>query len=80
MQTYAQYFFANKRGGLVRSNDIRFGRWINRVERIVIRKTGLNLLNLPDEDYMTQFEQGTSSKSMARIVINDFKGFNDFFY
>lgn len=58
-------------------NDTKFLEWMDSIESIVYKKTGLKLLDLPDEAYRPNFEKGLAFKKVAEIIIKDF---NDFVY
>lgn len=49
--------------------DKKFVRWIDCVELQVYETLGVSLLDLPDESYFINFEDGISSKDMADQVI-----------
>jgi hypothetical protein len=51
--------------------DRQFMEWINQVEYLVMSKLKIELLELPDEMYMVNFESGTSSEDMAKQVIQN---------
>ena len=52
--------------------NINFEKWINNVEIIVYQKLKLNLLDIPDEDYMINFEENISYNQMAKYIINQY--------
>lgn len=52
--------------------EIEFIQWIDQIEKKIIASIGLNLLDLPDQDYMMMF---TNKYTIGRVVIlvsNDF--------
>lgn len=51
--------------------DRGFVLWINSVENQVYNTLNLKLLDLPDEMYFVNFENGVSSKNMAEYVIEN---------
>ena len=53
--------------------DHGFVFWINRIENYVFATINQHLLDLPDEDYMANYENGTSSQDIANIVINNYR-------
>lgn len=53
----------------IEQNDINFCKWIDEVERIVLKKIKLHLLDLIDETYMDNFEEGMTITEMAEIVL-----------
>ena len=71
--SYSDYY-KNKKSCLT-ENDKNFIYWMDKIEKIVKRKTGCDLLDLPDEQYMISFERGINYKNMANIVINNFNKF-----
>jgi len=52
--------------------DKKFIEWINKIEDFVENVTELKLLELPDEDYMNEFEKGTSWQVYDYAIVNDF--------
>jgi len=56
----------------------KFTLWRTQVDLIVFKSTGFHLDDLPDEDYMVQFENKTTAKNMAQIVIYNFYAGWDF--
>ena len=54
--------------------NTKFVDWINNVEKNVLELFGFNLLDIPDEDYMGNFESGYSSNQMVQII-QDSNGF-----
>jgi hypothetical protein len=48
--------------------NIKFVDWINNVEKNVLERFGFNLFNLPDEDYMGNFESGYEPEQMIQII------------
>ncbi len=45
-----------------------FVSWINIVETKVLNRFGLNLLDIPDEDYMSCFEDKLTPDDMVQII------------
>jgi hypothetical protein len=68
---YSIYYKSHLTGTLD-EKDIGFCQWIDRVEEIVGESTGFRLLDLPDEMYMPNFENGMSIFKMASIIIKSF--------
>ena len=52
------------------SIDKKFVNWINKVEKKIFDKFEWNLLDLPDEAYMLNFENNTTVNDMYNIIIN----------
>lgn len=77
METYRSYYQMHHVGQFT-SNDIKFCDWINNVGNIVLNTVGFHLLELEDEMYMENFENGMTSNEMACIVINHFEKFRDY--
>ncbi len=49
--------------------NMDFVTWINNVERIILEYTGYNLLDIPDEPYMINFESGLTIDDMVSIIM-----------
>jgi len=58
--------------------DPDFCIWINEVESQVFNKITYYLLDLPDENYRMNFENGQSSTNMANIIIKNFDDMANF--
>ncbi len=54
-------------------NDKEFIDWMDCVEKIVLAEIGHYLLDLPDELYRVNFDNGTHFKVMAKTVITAYK-------
>ena len=63
-QSYSNYYFK-------RTNEpnYKFIQWINEIETIVFKEIGLKLLDLPDEPYMINFQDGLSPREIAESII-----------
>jgi len=48
--------------------NTKFVDWINNVEKNVLERFGFNLLDIPDEDYMGNFESGYEPEQMVQII------------
>lgn len=48
--------------------NIPFAIWMSKVERKIKQKFGLDLLDLPDEDYIIYFESSYSSNMMVSVI------------
>jgi hypothetical protein len=53
--------------------NTKFIVWVNQVEQIVIKNLNMNLLEIPDEDYMYYYESKMSSNDMAKIILDQYK-------
>ncbi len=51
--------------------NLEFLNWINRVELAIYTKYQTNLLDLPDEAYMINFEDGISSEEMVSKICGE---------
>ncbi len=65
---YSEHYIQNAINSKIPINK-KFVNWINRVEQIVCEKLKLDLLDIPDEDYMEMFENKMSSYEVAEYVI-----------
>ena len=54
--------------------DKKFIRWITIIESIVQSKLGMDLLDIPDEDYMLNYENHLIPKKMANIILSQYVG------
>ena len=52
--------------------NILYNEWMNSVAAIVYIKIKLDLQDLPDEDYRLNFDDGVSSTTMAKIIIENY--------
>jgi predicted metal-dependent hydrolase len=71
--TYQQNFrkYATTSGHNVDRDDRVFVRWMQKVEEHVKNKTGIALIDLPDEMYRTHHEDNLDSENMADIVLKN---------
>lgn len=55
---------------LNKNTDINYGflKWIERVEKKIIKKYGFTLIDIPDEDYILYYEEKYSSDMMVQII------------
>lgn len=67
---YSSYY-ANKNP----NPNYQFINWINLVEKKVLHQFGFNLLDLPDEDYITYFDNNYEPNQMVQII-KESNGFN----
>lgn len=72
---YSQNYFMNCHGEMMHSIDWQFMRWVDDIENIVLEKTHFNLLDLPDEDYMYNFENHVTANVMAQKIIDSFENY-----
>jgi len=52
--------------------NILYSEWVNSVAAIVYIKIKLDLQDLPDEDYRNNFEEGVTSTTMAKMIIDNY--------
>jgi len=52
--------------------NILYSEWVNSVAAIVYIKIKLDLQDLPDEDYRNNFEEGVSSSTMAKMIVDNY--------
>lgn len=52
--------------------NVLFNIWMNKIENKIKNEIELNLLDLPDQDYMFMFETNKSVEYVVAIIINDF--------
>jgi len=52
--------------------DRSFIKWIGTVETIIKSKLNMGLLDIPDEDYMYNFENNITAKEMAQIILSEY--------
>lgn len=55
--------------------DYKFVNWMDEIETTVTSKTGLRLLDIPDENYMVNFESGYSPTEMVEIILSQLELF-----
>jgi len=46
--------------------------WVNVIETIVKYKLGMDLLDLPDEDYMLNYENNIDARDMAKMILSQY--------
>ena len=61
------------------SENLTFAKWKYHVEQIVLENINLKCDELPDEDYWTNWNSGTTSSMMAKSIIFDFQKMIDFY-
>jgi len=52
--------------------DKNFIMWVNVIETIVKYKLGMDLLDLPDEDYMLNYENNIDARDMAKMILSQY--------
>ena len=52
--------------------DRKFIHWVDTVEYIVMGKLKMGLLDLPDENYIVNFENGMVAGEMAKKIIDGY--------
>lgn len=68
---YSEYYVSQN----IKKNisiDKKFVKWINTVEGIVLKKIGFTLSDIPDEDYMLNYELKIEPNDMAQYVIDQY--------
>ena len=63
---YSKYCIANKQ-----KPNKKFIKWMNNIEKIVLQKSQLYLLDLPDQPYMIMFENNENYKIIAKFILDD---------
>ncbi len=56
--------------------NLKFLKWIDTIEQSILNKYNLNLLDIPDENYMYYFENNYTTKEVIRIIQDDLQIFN----
>lgn len=67
--TYSEWYIkrCKKEGS---TPDTKFVKWVNDVEQLVYTMIECNLIDLPDELYVVNFEKGVNSTDMAKFIID----------
>lgn len=74
MESYSSHYKVNNLEA-----DQKFVKWIDEVEKLVFNTIHQYLLDLEDELYMDNYENGLTPKQMASIVIAHYHNFyNDY--
>lgn len=60
------------------TNKAVFKDWLKHVDNCVYSNIGYHLTDLPDEDFILNYEHGISVREMVRIVVDNFK--SDFWF
>lgn len=58
--------------------DKKFVKWINTVEGIVLKKIGFTLSDIPDEDYMLNYESQIKPNDMAQYIIKQYDLYSNY--
>jgi hypothetical protein len=70
--SYASNYIKNYQKRNIETDE-NFIKWINSVENIIKYKLQMNLLDIPDEDYMFNFENNIMPEEMAQIILIQYK-------
>jgi hypothetical protein len=62
-QTYVDWYISK-----TSEPDEKFLSWISKVEKTIQKKMSMNLIDLPDEDYMRYFESNYTPNEMVKII------------
>jgi hypothetical protein len=60
---YVEYYLEKNQ-----ETNNKFIIWISKVKQIIFSKLQMNLLDLPDEDYMGYFEENFTPNDMVKII------------
>jgi hypothetical protein len=55
--------------------DNRFKAWMDEINKILVEKINLRIVDLPDEDFRAIFDEDVPSNMMAKIMIDEYLGF-----
>jgi hypothetical protein len=69
--SYAKYYVKSCHSKNIQI-DKKFVGWIAIVESIVQSNLGMDLLNIPDEDYMLNYENNLTPQEMSHIVLSQY--------
>lgn len=53
------------------NRDQKFLSWVDEIENLVLLTTHHRLLDLPDENYYTFFEEGVYASTVAKNIIRE---------
>ena len=67
---YSDYYLAKNTKNNKISNK-NFMKWMDKIESNILKKYGLDLLDLPDESYMIMFDDSYSTLQVIQIVIKN---------
>ncbi len=65
---YSEYY---KQRNPENKTNTKFIKWIDQVEKSIIEKLGVGLLDLPDQLYMMSWEAGHTSNQMVEQILED---------
>jgi hypothetical protein len=60
--------------------EFSFEKWMSLVESLVYNEIKMKLIDLPDEDFRINYDDGLSPNGMATIVINNYYTFEEFLF
>lgn len=60
--------------GYVAGGDAKFAAWMRKVDLAVAKRTGLSVMDLPDLDFASLFEDGVSPSRAAAKAIREAGG------
>ena len=69
--SYAKYYVNSCHFKNMQINK-KFVGWISMVESIVQSNLGMDLLDIPDEDYMLNYENNLTPQEMSHIVLSQY--------
>jgi hypothetical protein len=69
--SYAKYYIKSCHSKNMPLNK-KFVGWITMVESIVQSNLGMDLLNIPDEDYMLNYENNLTPQEMSHIILSQY--------
>jgi hypothetical protein len=61
---YSEYYLNRT----LENPNLRFIKWINKVEQFILEKYKVNLLDIPDHPYMELFENGLTPNEMVEHI------------
>lgn len=67
---YSNYYITNCTKNNLQVNS-KFVDWINKVEKQIFSKYQVGLLDIADEPYMINWEQGMTSDQMVKLIGDD---------
>lgn len=74
---YSEYYISQN----IKKNipiDAKFVKWINTVEGIVLKKLNMSLSDIPDEDYMLNYESKIEPNDMAQYIIKQYDLYSNY--
>ena len=67
---YSNYYITNCTKNNLQVNS-KFVDWINKVEKQIFSKYQVGLLDIADEPYMINWDQGMTSDQMVKLIGDD---------